>query len=172
MLGHGLSCVPQSGVQRGAHLTDGNGAVNFLAIDEESRGSVHAQIVGFFHGRPHGIFLLRFDAGLQLRHVEVVFLPLQHRNLVDRLEARRGSLFRVHLALIGVDVVGEVPIGIGALRCQAVGVNGCVYRPGMNLGQRVIFVDERNPVAVFLDDLGKQGLRACASRRGIQNRRN
>ena len=87
-----------------------------------------------------------------------MFLSLQHRDLIDRVEARRGSLLHVHFVLIGVNVIREIPVGIDVLYCQAVGVNSGMNRPGMNFRQRIIFVNEDNAVAVFLEDFGKQCL--------------
>ena len=141
MLGHGFPCVFQGGVQRGANLSDGNGPVKLPAIDKKGRRSVNAKSVRFLHRGANRIFILRFDAGLQLHRVEAMFLPLQQGDFIDGVEARDRSLFRIYLALVCVDVVSEIPIGIAALRCQAICIDGSVERPGMDLGQRVMLED-------------------------------
>jgi hypothetical protein len=55
-------------------------------------------------------------------------------------------------------VVGEIPIGVRVLRRQTMGVHRGMGGPRMDLGQREILVDENDAIAVFLQQVGKQGL--------------
>src|SRR5690242_204595 len=85
-----------------------------------------------------------------------MFLALQSGYLIDGFVPRRKRLLLIHFLFVVVDVIGEVPISILVLRRQAIGVNRGVERPGVYLYQRIVLVDEGDPVAVFLQDLWKQ----------------
>ena len=52
---------------------------------------------------------------------------------------------------MGVHVVHVGPIDRAVLCGQAVGVDGCVHGPGMNVGKRVILIDEAHQVFVMVD---------------------
>ena len=44
-----------------------------------------------------------------------------------------AAFLGIHYVSIGMDVVGEIPVGIIALRRQAVGIHGSVIGPRVNL---------------------------------------
>src|SRR5579862_260735 len=102
---HWLSRVSQRNVQRGANFGGRNGAVNLLAVDEESWGRVDTKSICFFHGCSDGILILRFDTRLQLRRIQIMFLSLLHDDSVNSVEACGRRVLAVHFALVRVDVV-------------------------------------------------------------------
>src|SRR6202167_6706892 len=53
--------------------------------------------------------------------------------------------------LISVQVIGIVPKSIAILRVQAIGIHSRVYGPWVNFFERIIFVDEKNAISVFLE---------------------
>src|SRR5579863_9345184 len=87
-----------------------------------------------------------------------MFLSLLGSQLVELCELRVVVLLGSYFALIGMDIVSEIPISVATLPCQTVGVHGGVRGPGMNLHQWIILVHEFHPVAVFLEQLRKQRL--------------
>ena len=135
MLRYGLARVPQSLIQSGTDFCNWNCSVNLLAIDEQRRGGVDADGVPFLHGRSHRVFILTFDAGLQLGQIHIVFLTLLHGHFVQEVVARRWALLVVHIALAGVDGIGVVPIGIVVQGREAVGIDRGMDRPGMYFGR-------------------------------------
>ena len=86
----------------------------------------------------------------KLHRIHVVLLPLQHGGPVQDSILRVVALLSAYVLLVGMQVVGEIPVGVVVLRGQAIGIDRRVNGPGMNLGQRIILVDEQYPVAVFL----------------------
>ena len=149
-----LTCVLQSPIERGTDLANGHGAINLLAVDKHRGRSRNADALGLFHRCLYRTFVLSLDAGLQLLRVHIVLLSLQHRHLIDGNKARTRRFFIADLPLVRVDVIGEIPIGIGALRRQAVRVDSGVGRPGMNLHQRIVLVNEGHAIAIFFQKLG------------------
>src|SRR5207248_6492431 len=108
--------------------------------DEQRRGGVDPHGVPFLHGRSHRVFILPFDAGLQLGQIHVVLLSLLHGHFVEEVIARRRALLVVHIALASVDGIGVVPIGIVVQGREAVGVDRGMYCPGMYFWQGIILV--------------------------------
>src|SRR4029077_8208616 len=95
-------------------------------------------------------------------------LPLHEGHLVHNIKAGVSRSSTVDDLLIGVDVVGKIPEGVAVLGRQAACVNGSVDGPGMNLRERVILVDERDPVAVFLKNLWEQSLMHARTERAFE----
>src|SRR5215471_9818738 len=85
-------------------------------------------------------------------------LPLQQGHLVDCIQAAGRSPFVVDDLLVGMDVIGKIPISIGVLRCEAAGVYRGVDGPRMDLRQRIVLVVKRDPVAIFLENLREERL--------------
>ena len=105
-----------------------------------------------------------------LARIQTMFLTLRHGDAIERGKLGVVTLFRIHFSLVGMDIVGEIPIGVLVLRRQAVGVHRGVGGPGMNLRQRKVLVDERHAVAIFLQQFGKQRLMHAGAERDIRSR--
>src|SRR5438094_2794763 len=85
-----------------------------------------------------------------------MFLALQNRNLVEQGKARLTPLLAVHVLLIRMYIVGKVPVSIIVLRNKAVRVDRCVSGPGVDLCQRIVFVNEQDAIAIFLKECWKK----------------
>ena len=67
-----------------------------------------------------------------------------------------AALFRINHLLIGMNVVGKIPVCVGTLRCQAICIYGGVNSPGMYFRQRKVFVHEGHAVAILFQQIWKQ----------------
>ncbi len=70
-------------VERDSYLIRRHGSIHFLSIHKHRRSRFHADVFSFVHRGAHRLFILGFDACLQLGHVEIVPLRLQHGQLVE-----------------------------------------------------------------------------------------
>src|SRR5438445_8530104 len=95
-------------------------------------------------------------------------LPLHEGHLVHNIKAGVSCSSTVDDLLIGVDVVGKIPERVAVLRRQAACVNSSMNGPGMNLRERVILVDERDPVTIFLKNLREQSLMHARAERAFE----
>ena len=138
----------QSTVEDRAQFFNRHGAIYFFAVHVQGRGGANPQPFSFAHRRFHRVFILRLDARLQLGNIDIVFLSLQHRDLIELGKLTISALFLPHLLLVGVNVIGESPIGIIVLSRQAVRIHSGVRCPGMNFDQGEIFIDEQHPVSI------------------------
>jgi len=83
-------------IQRGAHIADRNGAVDFLPVDKHCGSSLHAEpSASFIEASP--ALILRLDAGLQLHHIKIVFLALQQSKAIERVKIGLGMFSRCSL---------------------------------------------------------------------------
>jgi len=137
-----LAGLYQGPIQDNAHLADRQHSVHLLAIDEHSRSSFDT--LSLTNGRLYAFVLLGLDAGLEFCPIQIMFLPLHQGQAIEQHKLSVATLFRIHFRLVGMEVVGEIPIGILVLRCQAVGAYCGVGSPGVTLGQREILVDEND----------------------------
>ena len=145
-------------IEHGAQFSDRKGAVHFLAIDEKRGSGGDAYRISFMKRSLDSGIILPLDAGLQLSEIEIALLTLHQRGAVDQRKLSIVALGSIDHVLVPVKIVGEVPVSIVVLRSEAIGIDRSVSGPGMNFRQRVILVDEQNAIAVFLEDLRKQGL--------------
>ena len=86
-----------------------------------------------------------------------MFLPLQHGKPIEGLQPGSRRLFVAHLVLVGMNVVGKIPISIAVLGGQTIGIDRRVHRPRMHL-HREILVNKSDAVAIFLENFGEQFL--------------
>ena len=117
MIWHGQIGILQGTIQRGPHRADGLGAVQLFPVDEHFGRSVYAHRVPIFYGGPDRGLVLRLHAGLQFGQINIVLLSLQCGHPVHRLQTRTGHFFVVHLALVGVNVIREIPCLLYTSRC-------------------------------------------------------
>ena len=149
-------CILQCVIERRAHLVGRHSAIELLAIDEQRGSGIHAEIISFFHGGAHRLVILRLEAGLELRLIEIVFFRLLHGEAIELRVFPLASFVHGDGVLIGVEKIGVVPIGVTGLSGQAIGIDGGVNGPGVNLLQWVILVDDQQAVAVLLENLWKE----------------
>jgi len=98
---------------------------------------------------------LLLRAGHQLLHIQFVFYSLFESRFV---EIEKG-FFRgpaSHLLLVGQNIIGKIPEGVGVLVGQAIGIHGGVERPGMNFCQRVVFVNDLDLACILLQQSRKE----------------
>ena len=85
-----------------------------------------------------------------------MLLRLQSCELVELRILAVVSLFFTDRVLIAVQIIGVVPISVVVLRAQTIGIDRGMHRPRMYFFERIILVDEKNPVAIFLKEPGKK----------------
>src|SRR5580765_1875696 len=142
--------LQQRPVEHGANFRDRQRAVHFFAVYEEGGGGVHANDVAFLNRCFYSAIVLPLDAGGKLYRVHAVLLALQHGGPVQESILRVVALLPAYRLLVGVQVVGVIPVGVVILRSQAICIHSCANGPGMNFRQRVVLVYEQDLVAIFL----------------------
>src|SRR5712692_6996277 len=148
----------QGAIKNGTKFADRQRSLHLLSVDKQGRSGAYTKRFSLPNGSLDHVLILRLDARLELGHVQIVFLPLQQCQAVKRCELAVAAFFRIYFSLVGVDVVGEFPVRIATLRSQAVGVRGGVRGPGVNFGEREVFIDENHAIAILLEQLRKQRL--------------
>src|SRR5207248_4304031 len=153
-----------------AQLLGGNRAIEAVAVDEDGRSSIHTQRFFTVLGRSHyRRTVLRLHAGVEFAAIEVVFLPIVESGVVKRAELLGKRAVRaLDRALVSMNVVGKIPIGIVVLIGKAVGIHCSVNGPGMNVVERKIFVDDADLVFVVWKDFVHQGLITTGAVRALE----
>ena len=100
MFRYGLAHISQSSVQCGAHLTDGNRAVNLLPVDEKSRGCVDAEAAAFL-GNAFTLAIL----------LMVIILVTQFNSFYQTGLILSAALFSTAAVMLGLMILRE-PFGI------------------------------------------------------------
>src|ERR1019366_2089381 len=145
-------------VERESYLIRRHSSIQFLSIYKHRRSCVHSDGFSFAHRGAHSLIILGLDASLQLRNVEIMLLSLQRGQLIEFCILAVAAFFAADRVLIAVQVIGIVPVGVTVLRAQAIGVHRRVHRPGVNFFERVILVDKKDAIAVFLEEPGEKHL--------------
>src|SRR5262249_36797857 len=150
-----LPGIRQSPVQGCTQLLFRHRAGKPFAVDEESWSGVNAELVTLRHGGANGSLILFLYACLKLFLIELMLLRLLFGGAV---KVGKGVSARLagHDFLIGVNVVGEVPIGLAVLLAQAIAIDGGAHGPGMDLQQRVILVHHPDSVGVVLKYISEE----------------
>ena len=169
MIGHGQVGIPQGAVQRGPHFVNRYSAARSSSPLTNTAGVASTPTAS-------ACFIDAFTALSSCALMQdcnfttstLCFSALQHGELVQRIQARAGRFFVAYLVLVGVNVIGKVPISVAALRRQAVGIHRGVHCPGMNFHQWIVLVEERDPVAVLLEYLREQCLVHARAKRAFQ----
>src|SRR6185437_1116279 len=79
-----------------------------------------------------------------------------------------ASLLRVDHSLVGMNVIGEIPVRVPVLSCEAVRIDRRVNGPRMNLGKRKVLIDECYAVAILLQQPGKENAVRLRTVRALQ----
>ncbi len=97
-----------------------------------------------------------------------MLLSLQSGLLVEFRILAVAAFLAVDRLLIAVQVIGIVPISVAVLRAQTIGVYRRVHSPGVNLFERVILVDKKDAVAIFLEKPGEKCLVHARTERALE----
>src|SRR4029077_11048305 len=79
-----------------------------------------------------------------------------------------AAFFAADRVLIAMKVIGVIPIRFTVLRAQAIGIHRRVHSPGMNFFERVILVDEKDAIPVFLEKPGEKRLVHARTERTLE----
>src|SRR5579863_6037272 len=80
-----------------------------------------------------------------------MFLPLRGCQPIEFSVLTVAPLLRADRALIVMKVISIFPVSVVVLRPQTIRIDGGVDCPGMDIFQRIIFINKRDSVAVFLE---------------------
>src|ERR1700681_4887866 len=143
-------------VQGESYFVRRHGSIQFPSTYKHRRSCVHSDCFSLMHRSAHGLLILRLDASLQFRNVEVMFLSLQSGQFIEFRILAVAAFFAANRLLIAVQVIGVVPVGVTALRAQAIGVHRRMHSPWVNFLKRVVLVDEEDAISVLLEKAGKK----------------
>ena len=60
-----------------------------------------------------------------------------------------------HQLLVGMDIVGKIPVRRAVLLAEAIAVDGSMHGPRMNLYQRIILINHPDLVGIVFKKVGK-----------------
>src|SRR6266704_5778607 len=112
----------QSAIKAGTKFVNRHRPIQFLPVDEQGGGSADAYLFAFAKRSFDRLVILCLDAGLELRHIHLMLFALGYGDAVQCGKLGIAAFFGIHIFLIAMDVVGKIPVGVVALRSEAVGV--------------------------------------------------
>ena len=115
MVGRGHTGVLQCLVEREPHVLGGHGSIQFLSVHEDHGSRFHSHRFPFTHRGAHSLLILSLETCLQLRNVEIMFLSLQAGEFIEFRILPVAATFTADGTLIGVQVIGIIPVGVVVL---------------------------------------------------------
>src|SRR3569833_1238765 len=136
----------------------GESAIDALAVNENRGCSFNAQRFCFLCRCANLRIILLCEARSELCVIQFRQGGLLARDAIEGGETLlRVPILAAHFLAVSVNVIDKAPVRFRVLGRNAVGVDCGGHRPGVNLGERIVFVDETNLVLVTVHSLRKKG---------------
>ena len=136
------ACIGQRAIENSAKFAERQSAIHFFAIDEKRWRRVDTQGIAFVNGCLHRVIILRLDAGMKFHYVYVVLLPGKQGSAIYGIELRVLAFVGIDHVLVGMEIVGQLPIRVGILRGE---MNACGLR-GAKLGEMLAQIQRHRPL--------------------------